>query len=137
MSDSVPSFAPSPAGPSSLPSTQSILPPPPGTLERDDYAAADQARERLNKRGLLSSVSLQLPHLHLSRTRSQDSSIRRSYSQAAEPESTFEALTTPNLVDLVENVSVEDDEDYDKDVYRWAVLYENQRGYVNNIMPSP
>ena len=40
-------------------------------------------------------------------------------------------------MDLVENVSVEDDEDCDKDVYRWAVLYENQRGYVNDIMPSP
>jgi hypothetical protein len=25
------------------------------------------------------------------------------------------------------------EEDYDKDVYRWAVLYENQRGYVNAI----
>ncbi|KAM5536191.1 hypothetical protein V8D89_010090 [Ganoderma adspersum] len=123
MSDSVSPFASSPAGPSSLRSTQSISPPPPGTLERDNYAAADQARERLNKRGLLS-----IPHLHRSRTKSQDSSIRRSYLQAAEVASTSETPDVLNLVDLIESVSVDDDEDYDRDVYRWAVLYENQRG---------
>ncbi|KAI1797888.1 hypothetical protein LXA43DRAFT_982497 [Ganoderma leucocontextum] len=121
------SFPSSPAGPSSLRSAQSLPPPLPGTLERDDYAAADQARERLNKRGLLSSVSLQLPHFHRSRTRSQDSSIRRTYIQETE-ESTSEPLDTLNLVDLAENISTEDEENYDEDVYRWAVLYENQRG---------
>ncbi|PIL31957.1 hypothetical protein GSI_06661 [Ganoderma sinense ZZ0214-1] len=128
MSDSVSSFASSPAGPSSLPHTQSLSPPLPDALERDDYAAADQARERLNKRGLLSSVSLQLPHLHRSRTKSQDSSIRLSYIQGEAEDSTSETTAALNLVNLVENVSVEDDENYDKDVYRWAVLYENQRG---------
>ena len=130
------SFASSLAGPSSLHSTRSLPPPLPAALKRDDYAAADRARERLHKRGLLSSVSLQLPHFHRSRTKSRESSIRRSYIQGA-GEPTSEPPASLNLVDLAENVFAKDDESYDKDVYRWAVLYENQRGYVNDITPSP
>ena len=105
-------------------------PPPPDALQLDDHAAADQARQRLNKRGLLSSVSLP----HLGRSPSKSSKRRSTVSFPALPDlssSEPNIYDAPQLVELPEDwhISVEVDEDYNKDVYRWAVLYENQRGY--------
>ncbi|RDX55853.1 hypothetical protein OH76DRAFT_1396203 [Lentinus brumalis] len=118
----------SPAGPSSL-TTSQPPPPPPETIERDDYAAADQARQRFQHKGFFSSISLpHLPRRHKSKSRRRDASP--SPSSVAELErSTSLPSVIPELVSLHEgNSSAELDEDYRKDVYRWAVLYENQRG---------
>ena len=130
MSDSS-SFNSTPAGPSSLRSAQSLPPPLPDALERGDDAAADQARQRLSKRGFLSNVSLPLPHLHRKRTESENSS-RRSYIEELETTGP-QAFDARDLVELAEDPIAELDENYDKDVYRWAVLYENQRGCVTDV----
>ncbi|RPD62932.1 hypothetical protein L226DRAFT_607651 [Lentinus tigrinus ALCF2SS1-7] len=124
MSES--SYPSSSAGPSSYPSQ--TPPPPPEAIERDDYAAAEQARQRFHKRGFFSAVSLPLPHRYRSKSRKRDSSP--SPSSFAELErSTSVPQEAPDLVILSEGgLTAELDEDYGKDVYRWAVLYENQRG---------
>ncbi|KAI0756982.1 hypothetical protein C8Q80DRAFT_1131442 [Daedaleopsis nitida] len=124
------SFTSFPAGPSSfrLPDTP---PPPPEALQRDDYAAADQARQRLNKHGLFSSISLPLPHRHRKKSNARERSISPSPSSIAVVESsTTVPPDAPDIVDITEDPirSTPLQEDYDKDVYRWAILYENQRG---------
>ncbi|KAI0724562.1 hypothetical protein C8T65DRAFT_563506 [Cerioporus squamosus] len=125
---SEPSYPSSPAGPSSYNPSQTS-PPPPEAIEKDDYAAAEQARQRFQHKGLFSSVSFPLlPHRHKSKSRRRDASP--SPSSVAELErSTSVPTDIPDLVNLSERgSSAELDEDYGKDVYRWAVLYENQRG---------
>lgn len=124
------SFASSVAGPSSPQTSRYTPPPPPDAIQRDDYAAADQARQRFSKRGLLSSVSL--PHLGRSPSKSSKRSSAVSFPALLDAETDLcTATDVPDLVALSDdpNLSAEVDEDYDKDVYRWATLYENQRGY--------
>ncbi|KAI0778194.1 hypothetical protein BD413DRAFT_684120 [Trametes elegans] len=117
----------SPAGPSSsfLPSVQ---PPPPETVQKDDYAAAAQARERFSKHGLFSSVSL--PSLRKRKSRAHRRDGSPTPSAIAEIERSASVSDIPDLVHISDasRLGAELDEDYDKDVYRWAVLYENQRG---------
>lgn len=118
------------AGPSSFVASASI-PPPPEAIQKDDYAAADQARQRFAKRGLFSSVSL--PNFPLRRHNSKTHKRNASLSLVSIDELGRSASVPPNGPDLVTlaedpNLSAELDEDYDKDVYRWAVMYENQRG---------
>ena len=127
MSDS--SFSSSVAGPSSLATAQSTIPPPPDAIRLDDYAAADPARQRFNKRGLLSSISL--PHLGRSRSRLSKRNSAASFPTLPDGEEPCLSPERPDFVALSEEPNtIPDDEDYDKDVYRWAILYENQRGYV-------
>lgn len=126
------SLSSSPAGPS-----LSSSPPPPQAIQTDDYAAADAARTRVNKRlSLLSSLSLPSLHRHKSPRRKQDArsnSTRRSSSDSVSTDR-LQASSLPldgyEPVQLADAgvASVELDQNYDKDVYRWAVLYENQRG---------
>ncbi|CDO71571.1 hypothetical protein BN946_scf184911.g41 [Trametes cinnabarina] len=117
----------SPAGPSSFlrPSQ-----PPPGSVQKDDYAAADEARRRLSKRGLFSSISL--PSFRKSRRRSkaQQRNASPSPSSIVEIERAASESDIPDLVNISESsdLAAELDKEYDKDVYRWAILYENQRG---------
>ena len=130
MSES--SYPSSPAGPSSYNPAQTP-PPPPEAIERDDYAAAEQARQRFQKRGFFSSVSLPLPHRHKSSSRKRGPSPSpSSIAELERPAST--PPEAPEFVELSERSSTTElDEDYGKDVYRWAVLFENQRGYVRVV----
>ncbi|KAI0639411.1 hypothetical protein C8Q77DRAFT_1213978 [Trametes polyzona] len=119
----------SPAGPST-PAFRppSRLPPPPGTIQKDDYLAAEEARRRFYKRGFFSSVSL--PSFRRRRTKSRKRNASPSPSSIEELETSASVPEIPDLVDISQAsvLATELDEDYDKDVYRWAVLYENQRG---------
>lgn len=128
----------SPAGPSSSPFLRKSQPPippppPPETIQRDDYVAAEEARRRFAKRGLFSSVSL--PSFHKRKARTRKRSASPSSSSIPQVEDFASVSDRPDLVSLAEASSLvaELDEDYDKDVYAWAVLYENQRGYVHHL----
>lgn len=122
MSES-PSLTSLSAGPSSF-----IPPPPPEAIQRDDYAAAEQARQRFSKRGLFSSVSLPLPNIHQKKSNSRgrdDLPLPSSIAELGRPTSVSEEGL--DLVVLSDDPALL--EEIDKDVYRWAILYENQRGY--------
>ncbi|KAH9898392.1 hypothetical protein C8Q73DRAFT_684699 [Cubamyces lactineus] len=122
-----PQLTPSPAGPSST-FLHPSQPPPPGTVHEDDYAAADAARRRFSHHGLFSSISL--PSLRRRRSRAHRRNSSPSPSSLVPNERSASASDIPEQVNISESptIAAELDEDYDKDVYRWAVLYENQRG---------
>ncbi|TCD71527.1 hypothetical protein EIP91_008908 [Steccherinum ochraceum] len=110
-------------GPSSQPA-------PPACMHTDERSGADQARRRLlPKRSFLAGL---LP----ARRRSQSHAQNQSYEQVPSPNPNEPAdgdVAPPNVEQLVRletrvNLDPTLEEDYDKDVYRWAVLYENQRG---------
>ncbi|KAI0335264.1 hypothetical protein GY45DRAFT_1317193 [Cubamyces sp. BRFM 1775] len=117
----------SPAGPSSS-FLHPSQPPPPGTVQEDDYAAAEAARRRFSRHGLLSSISL--PSLRKRKSKAHRRDLSPSPSLLVPNERSASVSEIPELVNISESTSLaaELDEDYDKDVYRWAVLYENQRG---------
>ncbi|KAH9849753.1 hypothetical protein C2E23DRAFT_861726 [Lenzites betulinus] len=123
MSESTTSRSPSPAGPSS-PTAYALAPPPPEAIQIDDYIAAEEARRRFYSRGFFHNVSL--PHFRKRRAKAR----RREASLASSSVVNVDAFaSTPEIPDLVDiSEGAELDEDYDKDVYRWAILYENQRG---------
>jgi hypothetical protein len=112
--------------------------PPLQCMQLDDYSAADAARRRLApKSGLRLFASL----TNL-RQRSRSTTSRMSY-PATEPtdelESTNEvAPTHPSTGDIDIIISLDSSAisnfHENKDVYRWAVLYENQRGYVSRFL---
>ncbi|KAI0669890.1 hypothetical protein C8Q78DRAFT_1038256 [Trametes maxima] len=123
------SLVSSPAGPSSAPHFISrTLPPPPGSILKDDYAAAEEARRRFNKRGLFSSISL--PSFHRRRSKTHRGDVPSSPSSIGLADGSATTAVIPDLVVISDppNRGEALDEDYNKDVYRWAVLYENQRG---------
>lgn len=105
-------------------------------LLHDDPAAADSARQRLAPR---KSLSLPFRHAFSRRTASRvachqssgsassDSLARRLY--VADPNTSVDDLA-PQLIVIHEGELYLNtfDDNHDKDVYRWAVLYENQRG---------
>ncbi|KAH8100722.1 hypothetical protein BXZ70DRAFT_1008210 [Cristinia sonorae] len=108
--------------------------PPPECMRQDDPAAADHARRRLlPKRSFLSNI---LPSRRRPQ-KSRDSNLSAASvpspvgerDAAGSPE--LPAGTMDDLVHLQNRLLSEEaplEEDYSKDVYRWAVLYENQRG---------
>ncbi|OJT15833.1 Meiotically up-regulated gene 65 protein [Trametes pubescens] len=127
-----PSLTSSPAGPSSSPLLREPQPPPqppPNTVLRDDYNAVDAARQRFQKRSFFSS-GVSLPDFHRRKSRARKRDASPTPSSIARIECAASASDVPELVDISDasNLAAEIDEDYDKDVYRWAVLYENQRG---------
>lgn len=126
----------------------SHFPPPPECMQPDDPSAAESARSRLSKKRSFLNISLP--------TFTRNKSKRDVHKESEEPHTPLrehydpQSITEPGLwspriapPDLDDDVlerqlvrledgfayaNVELDEDYDKDVYRWAVLYENQRG---------
>ncbi|KAI0651861.1 hypothetical protein C8Q79DRAFT_935211 [Trametes meyenii] len=123
------SLVSSPAGPSFTPQSLSrTLPPPPGSILKDDYAAAEEARRRFSKRRLFPSVSL--PSFHRRRSKVHRRDAPPSPPSIGKVNGSASTAVIPDLVVISEppNRGEALDEDYNKDVYRWAVLYENQRG---------
>lgn len=125
MSESTTSRSPSPAGPSS-PTAYALAPPPPEAIQVDDYIAAEEARRRFYSRGFFHNVSL--PHFRKRRAKARRREASLASSSVVNVDVFASTPEIPNLVDISEGAEL--DEDYDKDVYRWAILYENQRGYV-------
>lgn len=110
----------------------STLPPPPECMTRDDPSAVTEARLRLaQKQSFFSS-------LHLGR-RKREERPRSATSASSSTSSSTASLPTcidnqdePQLLELdghLLDIPILE-EDCDKDVYRWALMYENQRGYA-------
>lgn len=92
------------------------LPPPPPLPRLDDRIAADLARKRLAPKFRF-PFSISLPNIRQSPSQHNDDRIG-----VVEPAPSSPAikLNAPHIAD---------DDEY-KDKYEWAVLYENQRGYL-------
>jgi hypothetical protein len=97
-------------------------PPPPTSVSRDDYDAANAARERFIPKTRFPHF-LSLPNLSRSRSTSQ---IEHPTPSADTQTST---VFNADLISL--DPSGLDDQDEYKDKYEWAMVYENQRGCVS------
>lgn len=104
--------------------------PLPDTVKQDDAFQTD------NLRAQILSKRISFPFFPRMRQRSNkqndDERRRLSLQPLIEPPSDQEETSDMPFVQLsgaiVYSAALEND--YSKDVYRWAVLYENQRGYV-------
>lgn len=128
-------------------------------MQPDDPSAADPARNRVTKRrSLLGRISL--PTLSSKKSLLKKDGRNETIGEEQrviydEPESyggsglmspsAIAQLPAPEVLYEIPEVELDDDlayanveleEDYDKDVYRWAILYENQRGYGSFTFPS-
>ncbi|KAL4243418.1 hypothetical protein ABKN59_001229 [Abortiporus biennis] len=98
----------------------------PELLQPDDRSAADQARAKLKKRRSFISKIF---------TRSKKPTPSVDLEQEPDAIQEWPMMTETEDQSQLDLVHIEDhyldavlDENYDKDVYRWAVLFENQRG---------
>jgi hypothetical protein len=112
----------------------------PECMVADDYAAAEPARQRLvPKRGFRLFASL--PNLRQKATPSLKPTVEVGHTDEGNNnnDDVFEGLPSPlestenTLIKLDNMVVVEDDQL----LYRWAILYENQRGCVHFIFHVP
>lgn len=102
-------------------------------LQRDDPSAAEPARRRLAPK----KSFLQLLHLSPKKAATSNNPLSTSSSTSlashlyvTDPSADADD-PSPQLVQIEDeglHLNQLDDNSYDKDVYRWAVLYENQRG---------
>src|ERR1700728_5412036 len=101
---------------------------PPECMKTDDYSAAEPARRRLLKKDSF-RLFASLPNLRSKRK--QKESGKNSDDAVPVFIETPPSPTDSNGFIHLDNAAICEDED--KPVYRWAVLYENQRGYVVSI----
>ena len=127
MTDSPDANAAAEAGPSNL----ANVVPLPNTVIHDDSFTTDNLRAKLSpKRSFF----------HLSPRKRKRSYPLNDHERGLLPQSLVEPETISDeeetfnmpFVQLGDSImySTALEEDYSKDVYKWAVLYENQRGYV-------
>lgn len=104
---------------------------PPQCMQADDYSAADAARRRLaQKQGLRLFASL----TNL-RQRTKSATSKKSGTPSHFSESTNELTQQTGDGDTAINLDASAIPDFheNKDVYKWAILYENQRGYISCV----
>jgi hypothetical protein len=105
------------------------LAPPPQCMQIAEYAAADLARRRLlPKRHFFPSLS----DLRASLS-PKSKSIRKKNSNESWPKNEPLIQTDPLIAEETDNYIILDDSAIpdgleEKDIYRWAIVYENQRG---------
>jgi hypothetical protein len=104
---------------------------PPECMKTDDYSAAEPARRRLLKKDSF-RLFASLPNLRSKRK--QKESGKDNDDAVPVFIETPPSPTDSNGFIHLDNAAICEDED--KPVYRWAVLYENQRGYVVSIFPE-
>ncbi|TFY62107.1 hypothetical protein EVG20_g6829, partial [Dentipellis fragilis] len=110
-------------------SSQYLEPPPVDALKLGDPSEVNAARLRVNKRnsGLLSAISL--PQIRHSWHGSIKSSLQKGKRRASTSEQPVDDVGVSQSIELPHDISVKDASlPDDKDVYRWAAVYENQRG---------
>ncbi|KAH9950339.1 hypothetical protein B0H21DRAFT_722994 [Amylocystis lapponica] len=111
-------------------SGSSLGPPPPECMQQDDYAAADRARLRLHSKKSFAQIFL--PHLH--RVDKSKTATRDVESRSSDHDLPAQAPELSQGYKLAGSHPVQLDDDLapvlsdDEVVYRWAILYENQRG---------
>lgn len=104
--------------------------PSPDSVIQDVNFHSDQLHTRLSAKRPLLHLSL-----HRKKRQRNDQAAGRSSPEHSHNDSSQATDTEPidmPFVQLGDAVvySAELEEDYSRDVYRWAVLYENQRGYA-------
>lgn len=100
-------------------------PPPPSFVQKDDYSAADPARQRLVPKSRFPRF-LSLPNLRSSKQTPPPP-------QQSPPQDTDAGLQVqPEVLNLIhlDAAQLNDDEEY-QDKYEWAIVYENQRGCLS------
>ncbi|KII94380.1 hypothetical protein PLICRDRAFT_88608 [Plicaturopsis crispa FD-325 SS-3] len=107
-------------------------PPPPTWMREDDYAAADGARARLHPKSRF-SVSLSVPSLRArarshAKLRSPEPQMREMGEAPDGQPPLSRSVVATNFINLDGSAIGSDEDLQSKDVYRWAMLYENQRG---------
>lgn len=125
---SSPTPAPVP-GPSSVAS-------PPECMHREELTAEEQARLPTAKRsvfGFLRHRKSRQEGLTQSPDREATNGTDAAQASRISNETDATDVTFVRLEDALIH-SAELEEDYSKDVYRWAVLYENQRGYAPRVI---
>jgi hypothetical protein len=112
--------------------------PPPQCMQPDEYSAADAARRRLApKSGLRLFASLTSLRQRSKSTSSKRSSTAIQSAQLTESMGETAHLRPPtDTDDVLINLDGSAISDFheNKDVYKWAILYENQRGYVSHLV---
>ncbi|KAF7969353.1 hypothetical protein HWV62_27693 [Athelia sp. TMB] len=99
-------------------------------MREDDYAAADAARQRLAPKKGLRGLSHSLSNLRRDRTKSVSSkkTSRSANDGQDEGDITRPSVATTVAIDL--DGSAISGFHLEKDIYRWATIYENQRGFT-------
>ena len=115
--------------------TPSLSFPPPQCMQADEYAAADAARRCLAPK---SSFRL-FPSLTSLRQRSKSTTSKRTIEPVNVAESADDTVHLPlptDTGDITINLDGSAISDFheNKDVYGWAILYENQRGYASRLI---
>lgn len=109
-------------------------------MQADEYSAADAARQRLAPKSrfrLLSSLSDLRQRAKSTKSKRNDAGDHSDDASGSSDElaqmrpSTGTAHT---VIDLDDSAISEIHEN--RDSYRWAILYENQRGYASHVCPS-
>ncbi|KAG7450512.1 uncharacterized protein BT62DRAFT_518427 [Guyanagaster necrorhizus] len=119
--------------------------PPPACLAMDDYHAVDAARKRFVKKSCFPIIS-SVPNLrhffssHKLRSREQaeeheEQTDERQESQFEEPEDVASSAIDPDTQVEIGLPVFGVDADDTQTKFRWAVLYENQRGYTLFSLP--
>lgn len=103
-------------------------PPPPAFIQRDDYSAADLARQRLVPKSRFPRF-LSLPNLRLSKQTPPPPQQSPPQDTDTGPQVQAEDL---NLI-RIDAAQLDDDDEY-QDKYEWAIVYENQRGCLSVVL---
>jgi hypothetical protein len=112
--------------------------PPPQCMQADEYSAADPARRRLTPKSGL-RIFASLTNL---RQRSKSTTSRKSAAandsvhvseSTDEPPPLRPSTGTGDTIINLDGSAISDFHE-SKDVYRWAILYENQRGHVLHLV---
>lgn len=107
-------------------------------MQADDYSAADAARRRLAPKSRLRLFA----SLTSLRQRSKSTSSKRSSAAIQSAELTDSTggtahsrppIDTDDVLINLDGSAISDFHE-NKDVYKWAILYENQRGYVSHLV---
>ncbi|KAF5375222.1 hypothetical protein D9758_000278 [Tetrapyrgos nigripes] len=105
---------------------------PPPSLAEDDVV--DAARQRVAPKRK-SRLSASLPNLKAAFHRSSKPRQAESLAEDEPPTTEYSTTSGPERAITFENVSSSADYDPFQDIYRWAVLYENQRGMTIFSIP--
>ena len=98
------------------------IPPPPPPVIQDDDPLVGPSRRRLSPKSSFTRL-LSLANLNLNRL------LSASFSSQKQLNNTPDSDLCDNIpINLDDSALI--DQDFDKDRYEWAVLYENQRGQV-------
>ena len=106
-------------------------------LQADEYSAADPARRRLvPKSGLRIFASLTSLRQRSKSATSRKSAGANDSTQATDERDPLRPSTGTDTIINLDGSAISDFHE-NKDVYRWAILYENQRGYIFRLIAEP